>query len=60
MPKPPELLRLTTYVEKDHYEWLASKRRNSADTLAAALRRTLDEAMAADARRKARKSSRGG
>ena len=58
--KPTELIRFTAYLEEAHYAWLASKQRNSADTLAAVLRRTLDEAMAADARRKARKSSQPG
>ena len=58
--KPTELVRLTTYIEEAHYVWLASKQRNAGDKLAAVLRRTLDEAMAADARRKARKSSQPG
>ena len=52
--KPKELVRLTTYIEEAHYVWLASKQRNAGDKLAAVLRRTLDEAMAADARRRAR------
>ena len=58
--KPTELVRLTTYIEEAHYVWLASKQRNAGDKLAAVLRRTLDEAMATDARRKARKSSQPG
>lgn len=55
--KPKDLIRFTAYLEQAHYVWLASKQRNAGDKLAAVLRRTLDEAMVADARRKARKSS---
>ena len=58
--KPKDLIRFTAYLEEAHYVWLASQQRNAGDKLAAVLRRTLDAAMAADTRRKARKSSQPG